>query len=616
MVTDATVQILPPSGSAITATLVNMTPSGTSDGVGDDTGITANYEIDPPSGDWTLAPDGIYVVQLTGSPVEDIAGDIAQQGQIGTFVNIASMSVAPQEEGNFSAQVVVPTEMSFDQPSLVYVVYTNTGTVPYAAPLVVLTATQNGQPGAFLSLDPSLAGTAYYSNSVPSGFSESVQFLAGGATTGLLQPGESISLPVYYGGWLSSQFDPTQPITFSLSVLDNTSTQAIDWSTLAPALQPSFINDAAWNAIVPNLETQLGTTWGQFVQQLDNDALYLATVNEPTTDASQLLAFEISKADGEFAVPASTSIAVADLPAPGMDLTFALSFQPTIAGRNTPSIVGLGWTTNWDLAASTEPNGDVTINLDGPDLYFSLLPNGTYEIEDTDQGITLTQLDGAYRLVDTDGTIYQFNVNGTLDYVQDTNGNTITAGYNAQDQLVSLTDSNGEFIDFSYNSQGFVSAATDSTGQVEQFGYDATGHLASYSDEFGTINYTYVTSGTAAQLNALAEIANANGTDVYYVYNSEGWLIDQHANGGAEDTQIAYLDNPGYTSTDALGNTSEVFLNGFGAAVETIDPVGNTTEYYYDANQNLVKVVGPGELPPFTPTMSTATSPAKPTRSA
>ena len=27
---------------------------------------------------------------------------------------------------------------------------------------------------------------------------------------------------------------------------------------------------------------------------------------------------------------------------------------------------------------------------------------------------------------------YQFNANGTLNYVQDTNGNRITAGYNAQ----------------------------------------------------------------------------------------------------------------------------------------------------------------------------------------
>ena len=118
--------------------------------------------------------------KLTGNAVQDLAGNAAQQGSFGTFVNLAQTSV-DAANGNFSAQVIVPSEMSDDQPSIVYVDYTNIGTVPYAAPLLVLSATQNSNEGAFLSLDPSLAGIAYNSNVVPSGFGESVQFLASGA---------------------------------------------------------------------------------------------------------------------------------------------------------------------------------------------------------------------------------------------------------------------------------------------------------------------------------------------------------------------------------------------------------------------------------------------------
>jgi YD repeat-containing protein len=46
-------------------------------------------------------------------------------------------------------------------------------------------------------------------------------------------------------------------------------------------------------------------------------------------------------------------------------------------------------------------------------------------------------------MLEANGTVYQFNPNGTLSYVQDSNGNRITASYNGNGQLSQLTDSNG-----------------------------------------------------------------------------------------------------------------------------------------------------------------------------
>ena len=124
-----------------------------------------------------------------------------------------------------------------------------------------------------------------------------------------------------------------------------------------------------------------------------------------------------------------------------MDLTFQQSFKQSIAGRYTEGILGYGWTTNWDVSAATMPNGDVAIANDGVFEYFSLQPDGSFAAEPATRGDSDEQA-GAYRLVESDGTIYQFNVNGTLAYVQDTHGNTITAGYNSQStQLLSLTAS-------------------------------------------------------------------------------------------------------------------------------------------------------------------------------
>ena len=49
---------------------------------------------------------------------------------------------------------------------------------------------------------------------------------------------------------------------------------------------------------------------------------------------------------------------------------------------------------------------------------------------------------GGYLLTEADGTATDYNPNGTLNYIQDTNGNRITAGYTGG-QLTSLTASSG-----------------------------------------------------------------------------------------------------------------------------------------------------------------------------
>ena len=70
-----------------------------------------------------------------------------------------------------------------------------------------------------------------------------------------------------------------------------------------------------------------------------------------------------------------------------------------------------------------------------------------------------------------------FRSDGSLDYLQDTNGNRITAGYTGN-QLTSLTHSNGKALTLSYNAQGRISQVTDPAGRVATYVYDASGeHL-------------------------------------------------------------------------------------------------------------------------------------------
>ena len=430
-----------------------------------------------------------------------------------TVTRIAPQSISISDGGTtFTASVVVPNPVGQDTASTVYVDYTNTGDVAIPAPLLMLTATQGSSQGGFLSLDSSLAGLAYNSNETPSGFSSAVQFLASGATPGMLEPGESEQIPVYYSGLLSSQWSSSTPVTFSLSEVDATDTDAVDWPSVLPGLQPGSINSAAWSAIGPILAQNMGSTWGQYVQTVDSDSAYLAGIGDPTTDVSLLLSFEVEKANAAYFAQALTSVTAADLPAPGMNLTFVQSYQASISGRYTDGVLGYGWTTNWDISATTMTNGDVLINDAGTSAYFSVQPNGSFVPEAGDEGMTLTSVGGAYQLVASDGTTYMFSVNGGLDYIADSDGNRITADYNAGGQLISLTDFNGEYIDLTYNAEGHLATLTDSSGQTETYGYDPTGQLlTSFTDAYGATTYTYVTGESAAQNYALTTMTNAAG---------------------------------------------------------------------------------------------------------
>ena len=442
-------------------------------------------------------PAGTYSVRVT---------DGASHTQ--TLSN--ALTVTAGGTGVLQTSISAPNPIGNHEPAIIYVKYSNVGTAPMAAPLLVLTATRNGQQGAFLSLDPSLAGLGYGTNTTPAGFSPTVQFLAGGAVPGILEPGESVTVPVYYAGWLTSQWGP--PIIFSVGELDTTNTQTIDWSSIQAGLRPGSINQTAWNAMYPTLTAPLGSTWGQYVQTLDNDAAYLAGIGEPTTDLSQLLSFEIEKANAAYTAQTLTSVTADDLPAPGMDLTFVQSFQQSISGRYTSGILGYGWTTNWDISATTMTNGDVVIDERRRFALLQLAAQRQLRARGRRQGTSLTAGTAAAITSSSSRTARSTSSTPTVLWTtcRTPTATSITAGYNAAGPARLADRFQRRIPRPDLQRQGHLHQLTDSNGQTETYGYDPTGQfLTSYTDIYGTTQYTYVTGQSAAQDNALAEIAYA-----------------------------------------------------------------------------------------------------------
>ena len=252
----------------------------------------------------------------------------------------------------------------------------------------------------------------------------------------------------------------------------------------------------------------------------------------------------------------------------------------------------MGWSTPWQAAASVS-DGTVTITgVNGTQRVFQ--PDsrnaGTYFSQPGDTGSLHSDGSGGYKLTEADGTTTDFNSNGTLNYIQDTNGNRITAGYTSG-RLTTLTASSGQSITIGYNGAGLITSVSDSQGRWTTYAYDATNrYLISVTSFNGqTTNYTYNTTAGSAALNALTSIAFPGGTHEYFTYDGFGRLRGTSNDGGAQPETFAYSQGQ-VTTTDGVGDASQLFFNEQGMVIKNIDPLGNVTINDYDGNLNLTSV--------------------------
>jgi YD repeat-containing protein len=502
---------------------------------------------------------------------------------------------------NFHANLVTPSTLGYHVASTLYLQYSNTGDLAMPAPILTVTVFQTHANGttdqkALLTLDSSIATQGLWTSSVPAGFSNSIQILASGAIPGVLEPGESIQVPIYWAGWQQPWDIPAYPNFQPELGIENTSdTTPIPWSTLQANFQPPNINTTAWNAMFPNLEAQVGNTWGAFVQRMDNDASYLGHLGEKVTDLSQLWSFEVQQADGFTALRTLHNDTDASVPTPGPALAVHRVFFNSIQARNQMDPFGWGWewTDGWQRVLSVA-NGTVIItNPDGSQRLFLQDSRGGYFDEPGDKATLTAVSGGGFTLQEANGSITGFNPNGTVAYTEDTNGNKVNAVY-TNGLLTSLVATTGQSLTFTWNSSGRITSITDSTGRTTTYTYDSTNQylLAVSPADDDDDQYTYDTGSNPATQHALLSIYHLtnNATD-HFVYNAQGQLIETDRNANAD--QVTYVNGPAgeISATDANGATTQYFFDSRGLLVKTVDPLGNATHYIFDSNFNLTQVI-------------------------
>ncbi len=152
-------------------------------------------------------------------------------------------------------------------------------------------------------------------------------------------------------------------------------------------------------------------------------------------------------------------------------------------------------------------------------------------------------------------------------------------------------------------------------GRQTTYTYDGAGHLATVQSFDGrrTI-YTYDTGASPSTAHALTEIAFADGSHRFFVYDALGHLVSTSRDANAETVTFAQGPAGIVRSTDALGNTTRVFFDHHGLAVKTEDPLGNAVHLTFDYQFNLTKITDPLAAPATTTTTRSATSSAARTR--
>ncbi len=428
---------------------------------------------------FTFLVNGSYTVQAT---------DGAQTATLAKPLNVDFVDVYDQ------ASFVPPLYVSVSTPSVIRppfqnaiatITYTNTTGTDLPAPMLEISA-----PNTLLRLPDQTSFTP-----------DAIFVLATNPD------GPAGVLPPEATGTIEVQFQPETVqahLNTSISAEPVTGPTVFSQSSAASlvnSLIPSSLPAAAAAAVANNLTARLFTNDGpgdfqsDIQSDLDADATYLSELGETGTyDVSLLMAFEVEMATDFGAVEQ----------------------------ENTPGIFGLG-VPDPTLTALTDSAGNVTIVEGGVGIigYFTVQSDGSYQAA---PGVsnTLTLSNGVYQDRLAGGTDVVFNENGSLNSIEQANGDTLNAGYTG-DLLTTLTDSfNGDVTSFAYGSQGLVTKYTDPQGRVAAFTYDANQRLMSTTSSQGTTSFTYVNGSDPASENAIASITNPDGTQQDFTYDSLG----------------------------------------------------------------------------------------------
>jgi len=291
----------------------------------------------------------------------------------------------------------------------------------------------------------------------------------------------------------------------------------------------------------------------------------------------------------------------------GLDFIWARTYHSRLGRFDTAAN---GWTFSYDVRCAQNSSGDVDVyDGTGRKDTFKLQTNGVYTCPEFFREGTLTK--GVFRLTFADTGYWEFNPldaatpDSKLSRIVDRNGNTMSLDYDGSGRLMQIVDDLGRTNSVRYDAAGRIAAVTDFSGRTVTYSYYAgepggsRGDLKSVTSppvtgtpnkndfpEGKTTTYTYSTGYRDERENhlLLSEMDAQGQTVSQHVYQHNQTDLDFLRCVSVQrwtntPTRLSYLPQ---TPTPA---------NQF-AVLRCVmnDPVGNVTEYFYDARNRCVKL--------------------------
>lgn len=471
---------------------------------------------------------------LTGLAVGNYDVRVTEEEETATSEDV--FAVNDGSVGQLEVFVSSPSRIRPIGTDVVTVTYQNMGNTDITAPLLELTA-----EGALFRGE----GETEFSQ-------DSIEFL------GINNEGLAGIIPAGATGSFTIEFQPStevgEQINFAVSTVEPSET--IDWEEFRDRLRPDNIPTAAWNNTFDNFVASVGDTAGDYQNLLANNANYLSRIGEYVANVDRLVAFEFQQA----------------------------SNYQTFTNRYSIGSFGRGRFFIGDLQINADDEGNTIISDGSFTRTFVLQEDSSYQSLRED-GSSLTLEEEVYTLTDPDGTTTVFNTEGSLNYIEDSNGNRITAQYTDGIQTA-LIATNGDSLSLTRNEDGRITEVTDFAGRTTTYAYTEN-LLTNVTSSAGTTTYTYNDDF------AVTSITDPNEITTTLEYDDRGRLIRESFNDGVEEITYSYGDNGEVTVTDASGESTRFFLSDRGQVARLEDPSGGILRFSYDNTGNLTRIVAP-----------------------
>lgn len=261
---------------------------------------------------------------------------------------------------------------------------------------------------------------------------------------------------------------------------------------------------------------------------------------------------------------------------------------------------------NFDIALSISDDNKVDITLE----------DGQHRLFEKDNSVFIN-LSGAaeslecvakgYAYTSDKNIVYLFDINGTLQRIEDLNGRGIDLQYNENKQLIKTITDNGTWLMFSYNEDGFISEVVDISGRMLSFEYDNNYLQKITLPENVTISYLYARNGRIRQVvntygqaaveneydNSIRVVKQKfldNGTMSFLYDDHEGTVTQIERNG----VKTVYVHDEQYRNIETRyhdGSVEKFIYNSRNQCVSKSDRNGNITRYAYDNRGNVTQII-------------------------